>query len=93
MIRQAMKHHYGKEWKQISKWLIKTVSHCVACGKRPSKDVVLTVHHMDFDPTNNLTSNLLVLCSRCHLRKHGLIRKYGRDTDCQLEFFPDKREQ
>jgi len=29
--------------------------------------VVLTVHHIDFDPSNNDESNLLALCARCHL--------------------------
>jgi len=87
MIRPEMKHYYGKEWQGCSKWIIKTVAHCVACGRSPSKQVILTVHHIDFDPANNDMSNLVCLCARCHLRKHGLIRKYGRDTDCQMEMF------
>ena len=29
--------------------------------------VVLTVAHIDQDPTNNRESNLLALCQRCHL--------------------------
>lgn len=29
--------------------------------------VVLTVHHIDFDKSNNLESNLIALCQRCHL--------------------------
>jgi 5-methylcytosine-specific restriction endonuclease McrA len=87
MIRSEMKKYYDKEWCKISRSLIKVVGHCVACGIPDKSGRVLTVHHMDFDPTNNLSSNLLVLCARCHLRKHGLIRKYGRDTDCQMEIF------
>ncbi|HEX2679551.1 MAG TPA: hypothetical protein VHM19_23035 [Polyangiales bacterium] len=30
--------------------------------------IVLTVAHLDHDPTNNADSNLLALCQRCHLR-------------------------
>lgn len=29
--------------------------------------VVLTVHHKDFDPSNNREDNLIALCQRCHL--------------------------
>lgn len=87
MIRPEMKKHYGYTWKKISKLIIERVAHCVNCGKQNGKGTVLTVHHIDFNPTNNNHSNLIVLCARCHLRKHGLIRKYGRDTDCQMLFF------
>lgn len=87
MIRPEMKKHYGWEWKEISAELIKQVGHCVNCGNGKKSRNPLTVHHVDFRPYNNESSNLLVLCARCHLRKHGLIRKYGRDTDCQMEMF------
>jgi hypothetical protein len=30
--------------------------------------IVLTVHHIDGDKTNNVYPNLIVLCQRCHLR-------------------------
>ena len=30
--------------------------------------IVLTVAHVDHDPTNNAESNLAALCQRCHLR-------------------------
>lgn len=90
MIRPEMKKHYGKEWKRISKALRDTVWSCMACKKLAGPGRVLTVHHADFNPANNALVNLVVLCAPCHLRKHGLIRKYGRDTDCQMEMFVKK---
>jgi 5-methylcytosine-specific restriction endonuclease McrA len=30
--------------------------------------VILTVHHIDFDKTNNTRENLIALCQKCHLR-------------------------
>jgi len=87
MIRPEMAHHYKGKWKQISKWLIARVGRCVNCGKTPGRGVVLTVHHIDFNPTNNDSSNLVVLCARCHLKKHATIQKYGRDTEAQLALF------
>lgn len=32
--------------------------------------LTLTVHHQDFCPENNERSNLIALCSGCHLRRH-----------------------
>jgi len=29
--------------------------------------VILTVHHIDFDKSNNREDNLIALCNRCHL--------------------------
>ena len=37
---------------------------CAACGEGDSS--ILTVHHIDGDPTNNLIENLQVLCPNCH---------------------------
>lgn len=37
--------------------------------------IVLTVHHLDGDPTNNVRENLVALCQRCHLRADQKLRK------------------
>lgn len=37
--------------------------------------IVLTVHHLDGDPTNNSSVNLLALCQRCHLRADQRLRR------------------
>ncbi len=87
MIRPEMKKFYNWKWKEISKGLIKQVGHCVNCGNGKKLLNPLTVHHIDFDPENNLSSNLEVLCARCHLRLHARIQKYGRNNKKQLELF------
>ncbi|QIP16795.1 hypothetical protein G8759_31220 [Spirosoma aureum] len=47
--------------------------------------IILTVAHLDRDPTNNSDDNLKALCQRCHLGydmpQHVRNRKYGRDHD------------
>jgi len=51
--------------------------------------VVLTVAHLDHDPTNNADSNLQALCQQCHLRhdaKHHALnaahtRRERRDAE------------
>ncbi len=60
---------YPPEWPYISK-AIKIKRHyiCEGCGQHGSVwRNVLTVHHIDYDPSNNDDSNLLVLCQKCHL--------------------------
>lgn len=42
--------------------------HSVCLGELcPGRKVVLTVAHLDHDPSHNDPSNLLALCQRCHL--------------------------
>lgn len=48
----------------------------------------LTVHHQDYNPENNHESNLIALCSACHLRKH--LRKKGNISKGQLSLFSDE---
>lgn len=43
--------------------------------------VVLTVHHIDADPSNNQDSNLIALCQRCHFQADlELHRQNAADT-------------
>ena len=39
----------------------------VEFGEQKFIKVVLTVHHIDFDKSNNREDNLVALCNRCHL--------------------------
>ncbi|WP_409350566.1 HNH endonuclease, partial [Synechocystis salina] len=45
------------------------------------------VHHCDYDPGNNSPSNLMALCSPCHLHYHR--RQQGNISPGQLslEFY------
>jgi 5-methylcytosine-specific restriction endonuclease McrA len=65
---------YPKNWKEIrTKILQRAENCCELCSaknyephwKTKSK-VVLTVHHINFDITDNRMCNLLALCQRCH---------------------------
>ena len=49
---------------------------CQCCGIEDGKLQTnkLIVHHIDVDRQNNSPSNLITLCTQCHLSLHG---KYG----------------
>ncbi len=40
----------------------------------------LTVHHIDHNPPNCDRTNLIALCSVCHLRQHAHDKKFGITT-------------
>lgn len=42
--------------------------------------IVLTVHHIDGDPTNNERNNLVALCQRCHLQADARLRKQRKEA-------------
>lgn len=45
--------------------------------------IVLTVHHLDGDPTNCDRDNLIALCQRCHLIADQSLRKVRRNLEEQ----------
>ena len=55
--------------------------------------VVLTVTHLDHDPTNCEDSNLRAMCNRCHLRydteHHKASRAIRADKECGQMRFED----
>jgi len=59
----------SSEWKEVRKLHLKRESECIACGKDSIKD--LEVHHIvpvHINKTLELEpSNLVTLCTRCHL--------------------------
>lgn len=75
-ITKERKKLYPKNWKEISQAARAMAGNkCELCdaknGKRHPKTgskVVLTVHHLDFNPRNNAFWNLVVACQRCHNR-------------------------
>lgn len=90
---------YPKNWKAIA-FKIKQAAdwHCEECGLDCSPALTalienrslrakrtLTVHHQDYNPGNNEESNLIALCSGCHLKKH--TNKRGNISAGQLNMF------
>ena len=45
----------------------------------------MSVHHQDYDPSNNSPENLAALCSGCHLKKHS--GRKGNISPGQLSLF------
>ena len=39
-----------------------------------SSETLITVHHIDMNRKHNRQSNLIVLCSVCHAKLHGLLK-------------------
>ena len=77
---------YPKNWKMIS-WIIRAEAgnQCELCDAlngmphpKTGSKVVLTVHHLDFNPGNNLRYNLIALCQRCHIRLDAKWKAWKR---------------
>lgn len=65
------KQRYPINWEQIAEAIKQRAGWCCeACGHPhdPDSGHVLTVHHLDGNPTNCAYTNLVALCQRCHLR-------------------------
>lgn len=52
--------------------------------------VVLTVMHLDHDPTNNDDANLMAGCQKCHNRYDAPMRRRGRAQRRPLPLFDRK---
>lgn len=72
-MRPETKARYPLNWRRISSWTIRARGNkCESCGVRNGeRGKVLTVHHIDYDPSNNALGNLAVLCTGCHLRRQA----------------------
>uniref|UniRef100_A0A6M3XWP1 Putative homing endonuclease n=1 Tax=viral metagenome TaxID=1070528 RepID=A0A6M3XWP1_9ZZZZ len=69
-MRPEAKALYPTNWREIRD-RIKFLRNytCEGCGQVGSRvRNPLTVHHIDYNPRNNLDANLLLLCAKCHLR-------------------------
>lgn len=91
-IRAENRALYPANWKRISleirrdraKWrceMIEGGARCEATQGEPHpitrSTVVLTVMHLDHDPTHNADGNLLAACQRCHNRYDAPMRRRG----------------
>ncbi len=87
MVKQKNKKFYGKEWKKIRKEIIeKRGKRCEMCG-RTEKEIWLTVHHKNRDPSDNREENLMVLCPRCHFIMEKRINLGYENNPNQLKLF------
>jgi 5-methylcytosine-specific restriction endonuclease McrA len=79
----------GQSWENFQDFLRRCVSEAIAvdCQSKPQR-YTLTVAHIDPDPMNCHSSNLLALCSVCHLRMdakmHGENARKTRMKNKQL---------
>ena len=68
LLLEVPKRYYPYWGKKI----IKEFPKCRICGT----DKNLCVHHIDESWLNNHLNNLIVLCSKCHMKHHGKKRIY-----------------
>lgn len=68
---------YPSDWKQIAHAVKDAAGWCcVRCGAPHVNRAgyMLTVHHLDMNPSNSAWYNLLPLCCKCHLQiQHRVI--------------------
>ena len=72
---------YPPNWEEIAAQVKEAAGwKCEECGHphAPADGYMLTVHHIDGDPSNNDPDNLVALCQRCHLGLHGKKRVIGQ---------------
>lgn len=106
-IKPENKPLYPANWKEIrAQILTRAHNHCEFCGVANGLSVyngerwytiVLTIAHLDHDPTNNDPANLRALCQACHLKydaqHHAETRAQTmakQDQSLQLEFTFDE---
>jgi len=74
---------YSSDWPEISASLKRCADyHCQCCGVAGELHNVLgnqlSVHHINGNSLDNDSENLIVLCSRCHLRDQHRLRRLSR---------------
>lgn len=90
-IRPENKHLYPANWKDIRAQILDRAAHCCEWCSIPNYSyrektkIVLTIAHLDHDPTNNDPSNLKAGCQKCHLghdrEHHKIMRSLNRYVD------------
>ena len=67
---------YPEDWKEIRQAILaRAENKCELCGAENYRShpitgskVILTIHHIDHNITNNKPYNLMAACQKCHLR-------------------------
>lgn len=84
---------YPENWKEISYQIrYEACFKCEICDAENGQPhpatkskVVLTVHHLDYNPQNSDRKNLIALCQRCHNRIDKHFRKENRRLNREAE--------
>jgi len=71
---------YSSDWCEVAASLKRCADyHCQSCGVAGESHNVLgnqlSVHHINGNSLDNASENLIVLCSRCHLRDQHRLRR------------------
>jgi len=77
MISKKIREKYGENWEFIARDIKEKADwKCRKCGRTRDvkKNVKLTVHHIDGNCKNNTESNLICLCSKCHLEAQQILQ-------------------
>jgi 5-methylcytosine-specific restriction endonuclease McrA len=100
-IKPENKKLYPEDWKKIRGDILERANNkcefCPAINYMPHPDtgsrVVLTIAHLDHNPTNNDYNNLRALCQRCHnrydnkhRRKNANITRENKLENMKFEF-------
>ena len=98
-IRPENKKLYPSNWKQIRQDILQRPNtQCEFCGiekyfiKENGSKVVLTIAHLDQDPTNCDYNNLRALCQKCHNKLDAPFRAIHRKQN-KLKTEQTKGEQ
>ena len=84
---------YPDNWDKISQLIReKANNECELCyapngfsHPKTSSQVVLTVHHINYDPTDNRRINLIALCQKCHNRLDLPFRRKKKEPGRLIE--------
>jgi hypothetical protein len=69
------RHLYPDDWPEIATRIKASAGwKCLACSRpHGPSPAVLTVHHLDHDPSNCADDNLLACCQSCHLKCQSFV--------------------
>ncbi|UCG81462.1 MAG: HNH endonuclease [Desulfobacterales bacterium] len=69
---------YGIRWQKLRKYILRRnpLCQCQDCRDQGRHTPADMVHHIDGNPLNNSSSNLMAMSMDCHRRLHGWTRKW-----------------